>query len=318
VTDFTRSNPLLQAALGYAADGYHVFPLLPWTNRPDGRLVPRGFKNATTDPAQINWWWDSSPYANVGVALAVDGLVVADTDGSEGASRWGYWWGGIDDSDTMLSFPSGRTPSGGRHHFGRVGDGKLVSRKVGWLPNVDIPNYVPVWPSAKPVWQSGMKLRFDSTTWRDLDHGMWLPSLWHSGLIRVAEYSMRLPMMNAIPFWPPELLDDIRVRPTTSTRTGGSSSNRNDLEALDADARVNGLRAGHRNDDMHRLACRWWRQFWDQPRMVWALMYQVWNLTPHDDFPFFEAQSCVNQAQKFVGACKVMEFDTARGLALLP
>jgi hypothetical protein len=47
------STPL-SWALAYAARGWHVLPLEPRGKAPLGRLVPRGMKDATTDPAIIH------------------------------------------------------------------------------------------------------------------------------------------------------------------------------------------------------------------------------------------------------------------------
>jgi hypothetical protein len=93
-------NPLLDAAFGYAARGIPVYPV-HWPRPgwggaslgcscPRGRscdrpakhpLVRHGVKDATTNPAQLERWWQRWPHANVGLAtgiifdaLDVDGL----------------------------------------------------------------------------------------------------------------------------------------------------------------------------------------------------------------------------------------------------
>jgi hypothetical protein len=93
-------NALLDAALGYAARGIPVYPVHwprpipseaglgcscprgPYCDRPAKHpLTWHGVKDATTDPAQLERWWQRWPQANIGLAtgivfdaLDVDGL----------------------------------------------------------------------------------------------------------------------------------------------------------------------------------------------------------------------------------------------------
>jgi hypothetical protein len=69
---------LLDVALEWAAAGVAVFPCQPLTKKP---ATPHGFKDATTDPAQIREWWTRWPNANPAAATgAVSNLVVLDPD----------------------------------------------------------------------------------------------------------------------------------------------------------------------------------------------------------------------------------------------
>ena len=108
------SNDLLENALAYASLGYGVFPCVPGAKTP---LTENGFKNATTDAAQIETWWTENPHANIG--LPTDGLLVIDVDGTENAwmdgdvRRIDLWRGAI-----------ANTPRGGRHHIFRQPAGK--------------------------------------------------------------------------------------------------------------------------------------------------------------------------------------------------
>jgi len=74
-----KENPLLAAALSYAARGWPVFPLEPAGKVPDGRLAPHGLRDATCDTQRIRGWWRASPAANVGLRTG-DRIDVVDID----------------------------------------------------------------------------------------------------------------------------------------------------------------------------------------------------------------------------------------------
>jgi hypothetical protein len=95
-------NPLLDAVLGYAARGIPVYPVHWPRPTPGGAslgcscprggscdrpakhpLVRHGVKDATTNPAQLERWWQRWPQANLGLATGVifDAL---DVDGLQG------------------------------------------------------------------------------------------------------------------------------------------------------------------------------------------------------------------------------------------
>jgi Bifunctional DNA primase/polymerase, N-terminal len=81
-------SALLEAALGYAAHGWPVFPCRPDSPRcpaPErcqckAPVTPNGFKDATTDPAVIGAWWARWPDANVAIATGAPGPDVLDVD----------------------------------------------------------------------------------------------------------------------------------------------------------------------------------------------------------------------------------------------
>ena len=83
---------LAAAALWYASLGWPVFPLLaegeivPSTGEPSTGKQPatrNGFKDATTDPAQVTRWWSAEPNRNIGLPTGVR-FDVIDIDGPEG------------------------------------------------------------------------------------------------------------------------------------------------------------------------------------------------------------------------------------------
>lgn len=73
-------NPLKEHALAYAAREWPVFPLVPANKHP---LTAHGFKDATTDPVQIERWWTATPAANIGIRTGI-AFDVLDVDGPEG------------------------------------------------------------------------------------------------------------------------------------------------------------------------------------------------------------------------------------------
>jgi len=65
----TAPDALRNAAMWYAANGIPVFRVQPHDKRPFPGS--RGFKDATTDLAQIRAWWNETPDANIGLPTGI-------------------------------------------------------------------------------------------------------------------------------------------------------------------------------------------------------------------------------------------------------
>jgi len=100
---------------GSARHGWPVFPLVPGQKIP---ATPRGFKDATTDQAQIRAWWAAHPGRNIGIATGHPGPDVIDVDQHGNAGNGFAAWNragraGLVDGPMAIV----RTPSGGMHAY---------------------------------------------------------------------------------------------------------------------------------------------------------------------------------------------------------
>jgi hypothetical protein len=105
-------DPLMEAALKYAAHGLGVFPLQWGTKHPFGGT--NGVKDATTDPERIRQMWSRFPNAGIGMALsdelgAVDIDQKKDKDGEATLAALTARHGDLPETVEQ------RTPTGGRH-----------------------------------------------------------------------------------------------------------------------------------------------------------------------------------------------------------
>jgi Protein of unknown function (DUF3987)/Bifunctional DNA primase/polymerase, N-terminal len=136
----TMQGGLQEAALGYASDGWAVFPVRAQGKEP---LTRHGFKEASTDVATIRSWWRRWPDANIGLPIP-KGLVVVDIDTEEAFQQ-------LKSEDRHLpSTVTARTARG--WHFWYSTDSP-ARPKVKVLPGVDIrgiDSYVVVPPSIHP------------------------------------------------------------------------------------------------------------------------------------------------------------------------
>ena len=118
----------LDAALEYARKGLPIFPCSPLDKKP---LTPHGFKDATTDEAQVRAWWGKWPNAMIAAptgpasgvwALDPDVDPVKQLDGIAALHQLVAQYGSLPQTLTSI------TPRGGKHLF------------FAWDPNVDIRN----------------------------------------------------------------------------------------------------------------------------------------------------------------------------------
>ena len=144
------------AAVNYAI-GFHwrVFPLRPRGKTP---LTPNGFKDATTDPIQINRWWEKWPDANIGIATG-SGLIVLDVDGEKGRESLAK----LSDLPATLQVSTGkgehyyfRAGSPVRSNQGKLGDGLDIRAEGGYVvapPSVHPSGHVYSWMNNNPIAQ---------------------------------------------------------------------------------------------------------------------------------------------------------------------
>ena len=150
--DFTKNVLMLNHALQYISLGWAVFPVHgirdgactcgdPTCGHPGKHPATRnGFHDATTDPAQVSFWWQQMPWANIGISTGrpSGNLLVIDIDtkmknGMTGEDTWedvdcGY-------PDTAEAFSG----SGGRHiYFKYPGNVMLASGQNRLGSSIDI------------------------------------------------------------------------------------------------------------------------------------------------------------------------------------
>jgi len=123
----------LDAALEYASGRMPVFPCNPLDKKP---LTAHGFKDATTDEAQIRAWWTRWPNAMVGAptgstsgmwVLDVDKDPVRNVDGMVSLMKLIAQHGELPETLTAV------TPRGGRHLFFVWSNGTDIRNSTGKL-----------------------------------------------------------------------------------------------------------------------------------------------------------------------------------------
>lgn len=109
-------SPTHAAAREYAEAGVPVFPLTPGTKVP---WTENGFKDETTDLAQIDAWWAAEPRLNVAFRPQTAGWSVVDPDQAKGSDgKTGLEnWAALVAANPVPETYTVRTPNGGLHLY---------------------------------------------------------------------------------------------------------------------------------------------------------------------------------------------------------
>lgn len=127
---------MLDAALSYAARGWHVHPLKPNGKTP---ITAHGLKDATTDPDQIRAWWKKHPKANIGIATGASGLVVLDGDVKNGENPDASLARLLNGHHPLPQTLRAETPSGGWHlFFAAIPDVEICNSAGELGPGLDV------------------------------------------------------------------------------------------------------------------------------------------------------------------------------------
>ena len=175
------SSPTLQAAIEYALRGWKVFPVAPvgkGVGRRDGKEPfpgTQGFKDASSDRAQLEAEWKKHPNANIGLACSASNLVVLDVDLDldieDDAARWERFRSEYKLPDTFNQ----RTPGGGLHLVYSAVPGVKYPGKVeddeGRIADIKFNGYIVLAPS---VARSGR--RAEPAPYEVVDHRKPVPA----------------------------------------------------------------------------------------------------------------------------------------------
>ncbi|MBF0514538.1 MAG: DUF3987 domain-containing protein [Desulfovibrionaceae bacterium] len=163
-----QGSGMLKAALIYAQKGKPVFPC----NLNKTPLTLHGFKDATTDPVQIQKWWTKWPDASIGMPTGpASGRWVLDVDLPDGPATLEA----LEAAHGKLPpTPTQQTGSGGKHYFFLYPEGRKVkysTSKIGLKLDVKGEGgYVIVAPSGHPSggqyqWLTGKQPAAEAPEW---------------------------------------------------------------------------------------------------------------------------------------------------------
>ena len=139
----SENNPILKAALGYAAKGLPVvacYGIVAGSCTCGGRsgcrkgkhpIPAHGANDATTDASVIRKWWADHPWANVGIVMGErSGVFVVETDPRNGGDATMSGW--VAEHGGPPTTPTVRSGGGGEHRYFRLPEGASVkSRAIG-------------------------------------------------------------------------------------------------------------------------------------------------------------------------------------------
>lgn len=138
-------SPTGEAAIGYAARGWAVFPLRPREKTP---ATAHGVLDATTDIETVRRYWQILPDANIGIATGqASGLLVLDVDGPEAAAALAKRYPPLPETRAQMT-------ARGRHLLFAAPGGLAIHNSAGRLcPGVDVRGergYIVAAPSVHP------------------------------------------------------------------------------------------------------------------------------------------------------------------------
>jgi hypothetical protein len=130
----TQINAPHAAALAYLARGWSVIPVEPRGKRP---LVPwRRLQTRAASPAQIGFWFERWPDANVAIVTGrLSGLVVVDIDPRHGGDRS---LGAFEAEHGRLPATVESLTGGGGRHLYFAHPGTRTPNRVNVLPGIDV------------------------------------------------------------------------------------------------------------------------------------------------------------------------------------
>lgn len=137
--EFGADDKMLNAALRYAENGLHVFPVRVSIADNGKKIVnPRveWRKASTTSAEVIGRWWAQWPTDAIGLDCGKSNIVVIDPDGEEGIAAWEE----IVAEHHLPATSRAATPGGGQHWYYRDDKSRLIGNDAtGKLaPKVDV------------------------------------------------------------------------------------------------------------------------------------------------------------------------------------
>ncbi|MHB8125865.1 MAG: phage/plasmid primase, P4 family [Desulfitobacteriaceae bacterium] len=152
------NTEMLEAALSYAARGWHVFPVKERSKQP---MVADWPNVASIDPEQAVEWWTKWPKANIGIVTGrISGLLVLDVDISkeDGEATLRE----LEEKNAVLPDTiEAITGGGGRHIFFAYPDNVEIKNRVAFAPGLDIRSNGGYVAAAPSIHESGQRY-----TWR--------------------------------------------------------------------------------------------------------------------------------------------------------